>query len=78
VRSKADIIQLIPHGTKLEKWKREKTKKQKRICSEVSVNSPGNPCGVSAEEEKGRYGVGFVSLNQRPWFPPSLAPFIST
>jgi len=31
----------LPHGTELNKWKR-KTKKlnKKRICSEVSVNSP--------------------------------------
>jgi len=26
-----------------KKWKTEKLKSKKRICSEVSVNSPGNP-----------------------------------
>ena len=40
VNSKADISQLnLPHGTttKIE----EKVKSKKRICSEISVNSPG-------------------------------------
>ena len=43
VRSKADISQLnLPHGTDNEKSvKTEKVKR--RICSEVTVNSLGNP-----------------------------------
>jgi len=49
VRSKAGTSQLnLPHGT--DKWKVEnrKTEKvKKRICSEVSVNSPENRCSQS-------------------------------
>ena len=46
VRLKADMSQLnLPHGTK--KWKTENLTVKKRICSEVSVNSPGNPCSQS-------------------------------
>jgi len=45
VRSKADISQLNqPHGT--NNWKVEKKKNwevKTDICSEVSVNNPGNP-----------------------------------
>jgi len=37
-----------------KKWKTEKLKSKKRICSEVSVNSPGNR-GVNPEEEKEDY-----------------------
>ena len=45
VCSKADKTQLnLPHGTKLEKWKRQKKLKSKeRICLEISANSPENP-----------------------------------
>ena len=34
-------------------WKSEKLKTKTRICSEVSVNSPGNPCSQSGRR-KGR------------------------
>jgi len=37
------------------RYKAEKLKQKKRICSEVSVNSPGIR-GVSPEEEKEGYG----------------------
>ena len=50
VRSKDEIRQLnLPHGTKFKtKWKRDKLESQeKRICSEVSINSPGNPWSQS-------------------------------
>jgi len=43
----------LPHGTKLKNWKSEKLRSKKRLCSEVSVNSPGIR-GVSPEEEKER------------------------
>ena len=45
VRSKADIVNFIFRTEpKTKKWKTEKQKKvKKRVCSEVSVNSPGNP-----------------------------------
>ena len=43
----------LPHGRKKEKvGKKKKTRKQKRICSEVSVNSPVNPW----KERKARVG----------------------
>ena len=68
VLSKADIGQLnLQHGTKLKKVeKRKKIKSKKRIyttfftitiffttCSEVSVNSPGNPWNQSWRRKEG-------------------------
>jgi len=55
MRSKANMGQLnLPHGNQqLKKWKREKLKSKKRICSEVSVNSLGNPLSQSGRR-KGR------------------------
>ena len=48
VRCEAYMSRLnLPHGTNNEKWKTEKLDSKKRICSEVSVNSPGNPCSQS-------------------------------
>jgi len=49
VRSKADTSQLnLPHGNdKLKSGIEKKLKSKKRICSEVSVNSPGNPWSQS-------------------------------
>jgi len=46
VHSKSDItlVSLIYHTKpKTEKWKKENLKSKTRICSEVSVNSTGNP-----------------------------------
>jgi len=56
VRSKADTSQLnLPHGTNNQKVEnRKKLQGKNRTCSEVSVNSPVNPC--SPEEEKEGYG----------------------
>jgi len=46
VCSIVDIGQLdLPHGTQNKKVENRKVKK--RICSEVSVNSPGNPWSQS-------------------------------
>jgi len=45
------------------KKKTEKLKSKKRMSSEVSVNNPRNPWGVSVEEEKERLrweGQGFA------------------
>jgi len=45
------------------KKRTEKLKSKKRMSSEVSVNNPRNPWGVSAEEEKERLrweGQGFA------------------
>jgi len=39
-------------GPTHKKWKREKPKSKKLVCSEVSVNSPRGIGGVSPEEEK--------------------------
>jgi len=54
VQSKADMSQLnLPHGTNNQKVEqKEKRKTKPRICSEVSVNSPGNPWSQSLR--KGR------------------------
>ena len=45
-----------------KKCKTEKLKR--RICSEVTVNSLGNPCSES-EEEKGRAAVGRICRKRR-------------
>jgi len=46
----------LPHEPTTKKWgKTEKLKSKKRMCSEVSVNSPGI-CGASPEEEQEGYG----------------------
>jgi len=42
--------------TKKSDKKTKKTKSKKRIYSEVSANSPGNPWSQSPEEEKEGYG----------------------
>ena len=56
MRSKAYISQInLQHGTTTDRREQEewKTKEWKRICSEVSVNSPGNPWSQS-RRRKGR------------------------
>jgi len=45
-RTRVSLIYRKEPTTK--KWKTEKLKSKKRICSEVSVNSPGNPCSQSS------------------------------
>jgi len=37
----------LPYGTNNKKVENRKLKTKKRICSEVSVNSPGNPWSQS-------------------------------
>jgi len=37
----------LPYGTNSKKVENRKLKTKKRICSEVSVNSPGNPWSQS-------------------------------
>jgi len=32
----------LPHGTDKKVGKNRKTEKEKRLCSEVSIDSPGN------------------------------------
>ena len=50
-QSEADTSQLnLPHGTKLKKSGKEKSKK--RICSEVSVNCSGNPWSQSGRRNR--------------------------
>ena len=48
-------INRLQHGTTTDREEQEewKTKEKKRICSEVSVNSPGNPWSQS-RRKKGR------------------------
>jgi len=55
VCSKANIGQLnLLHGNQqLKVEKTEKVESKKRVCSEVLVNSPGNPWSQSEEEKKG-------------------------
>ena len=54
VRSKANMSRLnLPHAT--DNWKSVKLKSKKRICSEVTVNSLGNPRSQSWRRKEG-YG----------------------
>ena len=67
VRSKADISQLnLPHGTDNEKNVKNRNKNYKvktRICSEVTVNSLGNPYSESWRRK--RKGCGREDLQKR-------------
>ena len=49
-------------GNQKLKAEKRKLKSKKRICSEVSVNSPWGIRGVSAEEEKEGYGVKYLQI----------------
>ena len=52
-----------------KKWKKEKLKSEKQICSEVFVNSPGIS-GVSPERRKGRlWWEGFAEKER---FKPGM------
>jgi len=56
LHSKANISQLnLLSEPKTKKWKSEKLKSNKRICSEIPVTVWGIR-GVSPEEEKEGYG----------------------
>jgi len=54
VRSKANTSQLnLPHGNRqLKSAKTEKLKSTKQMCSEITVNSLGNPCSESRRRKK--------------------------
>ena len=64
VRSKAGMSQpnLGPTARKptTKKWKTEKLKSKKRICSQVSVNSPGNPWSQSGRRKRRLRWEGFA------------------
>jgi len=48
-------------------WKTEKLKTKTRICSGVSVNSPGNPCS-----QFGRKKVGYCGIAEKEGFKPGM------
>ena len=58
----------LRHRTNNQKVGEEKLKSTKRICSEVSVNSPRGIRGVSPEEETGGYGG--KDLQKKEGFKP--------
>ena len=65
MRSKAYMSQInLQHGTTTDRGQQEewKTKEWKRICSEVSVNSPGNPWSQSRRK---KVGYGGKDLQKR-------------
>ena len=59
----------LTHGTELKKWKREKLKTKKRICSEVSVNSPGNPLSPSG---RGKRRLRWYRFAEKGGFKPGM------
>ena len=71
VRSKADTSQLnLPHGNQqLKSGKQKNYKIKKQICSEVSVNSPGNPCSQSWRRKEKLWQKGFT---EKEGFKPGI------
>jgi len=68
VRSKSDMSWLnLPHGTNNEKSGKQKKKlrSKKRICSEMSVNSPTNPWSRSCRTEGRLRWEGFAEKEKR-------------
>jgi len=66
VRSKASLIYRTETTTK--KWKTKKTQKvKKQIRSEVSVNSPGNPCSQSRRRKEKLRLEGFAEKEGNSW-----------
>jgi len=48
-----------------KKCKNRKTKSRKQICSEITVNSLGNPCSEYLRKKKGRAAVGRICRKGR-------------
>jgi len=48
--------------------KTEKLKSRKQICSEITVNSPGNPCSKILRKKK----EGLKDLQKRKVFKPGM------
>jgi len=74
VRSKADMSQLnLPHCTEptTKKCKNRKTKSRKQICSEITVNSPGEsyPCSEYLRRNEGLQWEGFT---EKEGFKPGV------
>jgi len=65
----ADMGQVYSTEPTTKKWTIEKLKSKKRICSEVSVNSPGNPWSQSSRR-KGR--LGREGIAEREGFKPGM------
>jgi len=47
-----------------KKWRIERLKTKKRICSEVSVNSPGNPWSQSGRRKGRLLREGFAERKE--------------
>jgi len=69
VRSKANISQLISTEPTTKKCKKQKkTKSRKQICSEITVNSPGNPRSEYLSRKK--EGLQWEGFTEKDGFKP--------
>jgi len=52
-----------------KKCRNRKTKSRKQICSEITVNSPGNPCSENLRRNEGLQWEGFA---EKEGFKPGV------
>ena len=60
----------LPHGNDNKKCKSRKTKSRKKICSEITVNSPGYPCSEYLRRRK--EGLQWEGFTEKEGFKPGM------